>query len=414
VISRSSTFAFKDKETDPRDLGRILNVDSLLEGSVQKNGEIVTIRVRLVNAADGSIIWTSNDFERPLTEAFDLQDVIACNLAAELRTEICKDIPNKKTKNGLAYQEYLKGRFEWNKRTAAGIKKSIEHYKKAIQMDPSYALAYSGLSESYVQGIWHVPFDAGEVLPKARETGLRAVALDDNLAEAHTALAGAYSLEWKWAESRHELQRAIELNPRNARAHHVMAFGSMLQGRYDEALASIETAGNLDPLNLVISTDKATILLEAGRTDEALYQWEKLLSTDPNFTMARENRLIAFELAGEDAVTTEEYAAILKLQGKTPEKIGAMRRTAKDGFKAVRRSEYNELLTKSKRGEQVSPVVLATYCALLGQTDDAFMWLERAYREHSALIVLMVSPQFSSVRDDPRYRDLLTRVGLKR
>jgi len=412
VISRSSTFAFKDKETDPRTLGQILNVDSLLEGSVQKRGENVTVRVRLVNTVDGSIIWTSNDFERPLTEAFDLQDVIACNLAAELRTEICKDIPNKRTKNGLAYQEYLKGRFEWNKRTAAGIKKSIEHYRTAIEMDPSYALAYSGLSESYVQGIWHVPFDAAEVLPKAKETALRAVELDDDLTEAHTALAEVYSLEWKWDASRRELRRAIELDPRNARAHHVLAFWYMIQGRNDEAVASINAAADLDPLNLVIGTDKATILLQAGRTDDALRQWENLLFTDPNFAMARENRFIAFELAGDDAATTEEYAAILKLRGETPAKVAAMRHTAKEGFKAVRRSEYNELLTKLRRGEQVSPVVLAIYCALLGRSDDTFMWLEKAYREHSALIVLVVSPQFSSVRDDPRFRDLLQRLNL--
>ncbi len=283
VISRSSTFTLKGKEIDPREIGRQLGVDALLEGSVHRKGNLANVRVRLVDTRDGTILWTSNDFEREVTAAYDLQDAIACNVAAELRTELCGTFFNRKTKDGLAYQEYLKGRFEWNKRTADGIRKSIEHFNRALEIDPQYSLAYSGLSESYVQGIWHVPFNAKEILPKAEAASLKAVELDDSSPEAHTALASVYGLEWKWAKAEFELRRALEINPRFARGHHVQAFLYFVTGRSNEAVSAIEEARELDPLNMVISTDKAVILYGANRTDEAFAQWETTADLDPNF-----------------------------------------------------------------------------------------------------------------------------------
>ncbi len=201
VTSRSSTFALKDKETDPREIGKKLNVDALLEGSVQKKGETVSVNVRLISAKDGSILWTSQEFERPFSNAYELQDIISCNLAAELRTKFCGDTSNRNTTNADAYQAYLKGRYQWNKRTGDGIKRSIELYEQAINLDSKYALAYAGLAESYVQGIWHVPFVAKDVLPKAKVAALKAIELDDSLAEAHTALANIYELECNWSEA---------------------------------------------------------------------------------------------------------------------------------------------------------------------------------------------------------------------
>ncbi|MFT3744387.1 MAG: winged helix-turn-helix domain-containing protein [Pyrinomonadaceae bacterium] len=414
VISRSSTFSLKGKTPDPKQIGTQLGVDALLEGSVQKRGEYMNIRVRLVDARDGHILWTSNDFEREISAAYDLQDAIACNVAAELRTELCGAFVNRKTSDGLAYQEYLKGRYEWNKRTAAGIKKSIEHYQRAIAIDPNYALAYSGLSESYLQGIWHVPFNSNEVLPKALENALTAVKLDDASAEAHTALASVYSLQWKWDDSDRELARAIELNPRYARAYHTQAFGFMIKGRFDESLASIDRAAELDPLNLVISTDKANLLLAAGQTAEAFRQWERTFAIDPNFIMAREHRLVAYEFVGNDAAALDENAALMQARGETKEKIAQMRSIgSRSGFVGVRQAEYSELLTKVKRGENVPPVTMAIYFSLVGKRDEAFAWLERAVRERRAEIVLIVSPQFSGIHNDPRYPEMLKRIGLR-
>lgn len=413
IIPGGSLLAKNATGRDPLTVGRELNADAILEGSFQRRGEKVIVRMRLVSVRDGTIFWTSNEFERSITDAYDLQEVIACDIAAELRSEICGENP-KTTRSGRAYQEYVKGRYEWNKRTAEGIKRSIEHYQLAIQFDPGYSLAYAGLSESYLQGIWHVPFNSAEALPKALETALTAVKLDDGLAEAHSALASAYSLQWKWDESEREFQRAVVLNPRYARAYHTQAFAFMIKGRFEESLASIDRAAELDPLNLVISTDKANLLLAAGRTDEAFKQWERTFSIDPNFVMAREHRLVAYEFVGNDAAAIDEKAAIMQSRGESKEKIAQMRSIGNSaGFAGIRKREYSELLSKIKRGDHVSPVAMANYCSLLGNRDEAFAWLEKAFRERSAEIVLIVSPEFSGIHNDPRYNELLSRIGLR-
>ncbi len=412
VISRTSTFTFKDKDLDPREVGKMLNVDSLLEGSVQGNGDTVHVNVRLVSTRDGTVVWTSNDFERPLTGAFDLQSEIACKVASELKTELCGRDITRKTEDGLAYQEYLKGRFEWNKRTGDGIRKSIEHYEKAVEIDPAYALAYSGLSESYLQGIWHVPFDAKFALPKAKSAALQALNLDKGLAEAHTALAGVYSLEWNWPETDRELRQAIELNPRLARTFHVQAFYFMLMGRYDESIAAIEKAEDLDPLNLVISADKGNLLLSANRFDEAFAQWDKTLTLDPNFVMAHEHRAAAYEWLGNDAAAVVEKVRIMQLNGESPEKIAEFHQIAeKFGMKGIRRRELNELLAKESRGEHVSPIAKAYCYAYLGQSDLVLSSLERAFDEHDPQMVLVSSPPFSNLRSDERFVNLINRVG---
>ena len=413
VISRSSTFTFKDKELDPRDVGKQLGVDALLEGGVQKTGETINITVRLVSTKDGSVIWTGDDFERPISAAYDLKDVIACNLAIELRTELCGNRVDRQTNDGFAYQEYLKGRYEWNKRTGDGIKKSIEHYKKAIRLDPNYSLAHAGLADSYIQGIWHVPFAENEVLPKAREAVVQAIKLDDDSAEAHTAFASVYQLEWKWSEAEQELTRAIDLSPRYARAYHVQAFSLMISGRLDESIAAIEQAEKLDPLNLVIQADKGNLLLAAGRTDEAFSQWEKTSEMDPNFVMAYEHRARAYELLGNEAAAIDEEAKLMQIKGHLPEKIAVFRETAgKRGLKEIRRKELKDLLAKQSRGEHTSPVALAYYYALIGQKAEAFKYLEKACREHNGQMVLLISPEFASLRPDPRFNVLLKRIGL--
>ncbi len=413
VISRTSTFSFKGREADPRAIGRELGADALLEGTVQGKGDTVNIRVRLINAADGSIIWTSNDFERQFSSASDLQDIIACNVAAELRAEICGKGDGHITRNGLAYQEYLKGRFEWNKRTAAGITKSIEHFNRAIAADPKYALAYSGLAESYIQGVWHVPFDSREVLPKAREFGLKAVSLDPNIAETHTALASVYSMEWNWNGAVAELDRAIEIDPKFARAHHVRAFMMMILGRHDEAIASIDRAAEFDPANMVIKTDKGNLLSAANRIDEAFEQWDRTIAIDPTFVLAREHRIVGYERIGNDEKALSDYIEVLRLKNTASKKIAEITELGrKKGFRDIRRREFDQLLARKKRGEKVSPTHLALYSSLLGDADEAFRWLDQAVNERNSEIVLILDPVYSLIQTDPRYPELLSKIGL--
>lgn len=413
IISRSSTFTFKHKEIDPLEIGKKLDVDALLEGSIQKKGDLLKVNVRLISTKDGSVLWTSQNFERPINSSYELQDTISCNIANELRTELCGKNPKRNTTNGDAYQAYLKGRYQWNKRTSDGIKRSIEFYKQAIAVDSNYALAYAGLSESYVQGIWHVPFVSKEVLPKAKEAALKAIELDDTLAEAHTALANVYSLNWNWSEAERELKRAIELNPRYARAHHVIAFFYLTIGRIDEAIASIDRARELDPLNLVIITDKGNLLFDANRIDEAFQQWKKPLELDPNFTMAYEQSAMAYQVLGHESAAIEERSKIMELSGQSSEMIAAYRQTAlRYGLKETYRKELKELLAKEARGEHVSFINAAWFYSMLEQQDEAFKYLEKAYRDHSGEMVLLPTYIFSSLHSDPRYTDLLKRMGL--
>ena len=391
-----------------------MNVDALLEGSLQKKGDLLSVNVRLISTQDGRILWTSQNFERLISNAYELQDTISCSLAIELRTELCDTVPRQNTSNADAYQAYLQGRFQWNKRTGEGIKKSIEYYNQAIAADSKYALAYAGLAESYVQGIWHVPFASKEVLPKAEQAARKAIELDDTLAEAHTALANVYELNWNWSATEHELQRAIKLNPRYARAFHVQAFCFLILGRNDEANAAIERARELDPLNLVINTDKANIFFGTNRTDEALQQWKKTLELDPNFELAYHQRAIAYQVLGNEPAAIANISKAMELNGQPPEKIEAYRQTAtRYGLKEIYRNELKDLLAKETRGEHISFVYLASYYTSLGQKEEAFKYLEKAYGERSAEIVLVTtSRQFAVLRSDSRFADLLKRIGL--
>lgn len=414
IISRSSTFTFKGKELDPREIGKKLNVDALLEGSIQKKGDLLSVSVRLINTKDGSVLWTSQDFERPINTAYELQDTISCNVADELRTELCGNNSKRNTTNSEAYQAYLKGRYHWNKRTSDGINKSIKFYEQAISLDSKYALAYAGLSESYVQGIWHVPFVSKDVLPKAKEAALKAIELDDTLPEAHTALANVHSLDWNWSDAERELKRAIELNPRYARAHHVLAFHYLTLGRNNEAIASIEHALDLDPLNLVINTDKANILFSSNRNVEAFQQWKKTLELDPNFALVYVQRAIAYKSLGNENAAIEEQTKAMELDGKSAQEVAEYRRTAeKYGLNEIYRKEINKLLAQEKRGENGSFIGLALFNSLLGQKDEAFKYLDKMYDNHSAEMVLIKpDTRFASLRSDPRYIDLLKRIGL--
>lgn len=414
VISRSSTFALKDKELDPREVGRKLNVDALLEGSLQKKSDLLSVNVRLISTKDGSVLWTSQDFVKPIVYAYELQDTISCNIAIELRRELCDALPRQNTNNSNAYQSYLKGRFQWNKRTGEGIKKSIEFYNQALNLDSKYALAYAGLAESYLQGIWYVPFDSKEVLPKAEKAARTAIELDDSLAEAHTALASVYLLDWKWSESESELHRAIELNPRYARAHHVQASFYLTLGRNDEAIASIRRAKELDPLNLIVNTDEANMLFIANRADEAFEQWKKTLELDPNSVYTYRERSIAYQVLGNESASIEDYSKFLELNGESAEKIVEYRQTAStNGLKAIWRKNLNEILAKEKRGEKISFITPAVFYTLLGEKDEAFKYLEKAYNDHSAEMVLLKPyTVFAPLRSDSRYKDLLKRMKL--
>ncbi len=417
VISRGSTFSFKGREIDPRELGRELGVDVILEGTLQSKGENVNIRVRLINASDGSIVWTSNDFERRFTAASDLQDTIACSVAAELRLQICGDAGHN-TQNGIAYQEYLKGRYEWNKRTPAGIKKSIEHFNRAIEFDPMFSRAYSGLSESYSMGLWYVPFPSEYALPKATEAARRALAIDPDSAEAMTALANAAVLDWRWDEAREMIEKAVTRDANYARAFHVYAFYLTAFNRYDEAIRSIRRAHELDPMNSVIRADTAHILLhghreDASRIDAAIAECDSLITTDPSYAETYDYRATAYSLKND----SDRFAADLIEAKRIRGEKGLNRFTSaysSKGKPGLLRLLLADELQLAKNGDP-RPMRIAAIYAALGEKASAIDWLTRAVNDHDAEIIgLAQNPWFDILRDDPSFVELLHRAGLAR
>jgi TolB-like protein/DNA-binding winged helix-turn-helix (wHTH) protein len=413
VISRASSFTFKGRDTDAREVGRRLDVAHILEGSVSKSGNQIRINLRLVSTADGRVVWTGDSYDRSLSDIFQVQDEISCNVAEKLSVILCGNQTHKRyTENVPAYQEYLKGRYYWNKRTAEGIKKSIEHYEAAIKLDPNYALAYAGLADSYVQGVWHVPFKAEEAVPKAKAAVLKALSLDNSFVEAHTALASVYGMEWNWTASGRELQRAIEIDPQYARAYHVQAFHFMLTGRHEEAVASIKRACELDPLNLVVNSDAGQILFSAGQTEEAFKQWQKTVELDPNFALVHESLYLAHVALGNEAEAVEEYLKELELTDSA-EKVAIYRvAAARGGLRGIWQRELSHYEAARARGQYVPIMNLVYLNAQLGQKKEALTFLSAAYKSRESSVVLIASPMFKSLQSDPTFQDILRRTGL--
>lgn len=416
VISRNSVFTYKDKEVDPREVGKRLDVAAVLEGSVRWNGDTVRVDVRLVNTVDGGVIWSGRSYDRALKDILAVQDEIACSVAAGLRVRLCgeADTANRYTTNVAAYQAYLEGRYFWNKRSAEGIKRSIEHFERAIAMDPDYALAYAGLADSYIQGVWHIPLDPKEALPKAKAAALRAIKIDEQLAEAHTALATVYQMEWRWTEAEKEIDRAIALNPGLARAYHVQTFHLDMTGRHEEAAAAIRQAQTLDPLNLVIGADMPLILMKAGHTEVAVSQALKVIEMDPDFAFGHQKLFELYLYQGNEQAAAEAYLKSLSLNGESDAVMVAYRNAhEREGLRGIYQKELERLFQNQLSGDRRSPIHIAWLYAGLGQKELAFKYLEVAYRERSAEIgVVKNYVGFAPLHSDPRYQNLLRRIGL--
>src|ERR1051326_1600011 len=311
VISPMSVFIFKGKEIDPIEAGRRLGVGSIVEGSVLKSKDRIRVQLNLVAAADGHIIWSGDSYERSTEDIFEVQDEISCNVAEHLRPVLCAGKPARRaTENVAAYEAYLKGRYYMGQRTAESLMKAIRFFQQAVEIDPRYALAYCDLAESYKLAVWYVPMPASEAVPKLQVAATKAIELDSSLAEAHRAMAEVYSFQWRWRESRTELERAIAINPGYASAHHALGLALALVGRNAEALAHAERARELDPLSLIINTDFGWVYYLGRRYEDAVAQYQKALELDPNFTLAHFDLALSYSaLARHDEAITEMQQA---------------------------------------------------------------------------------------------------------
>ena len=413
VIAHSSSFRYKGQEVDPREAARSLGVEAILTGRVSRRGDQLQISVELMDALDNRHIWGER-YSRSAADVFAVQAEISREIAGKLRLRLTpgdeQQLARRETVNPVAYELLLKGRFYSNKATESQ-KRAIEYFNQAIAVDPDYALAYAELSLTYSELINVNVLDPKEFTPKAEMAALKALELDENLAQAHLALADVRTYAWEWEAAEREFRRAIELNPNLARAHHSYMFYLIIRGRNEEALAEGRRARELDPLSAGASTAPVYEWLLASQFDRAIEAAQQLLERDrsnPNlhallaFTYLRKGQypeaIAVYKEAiklGDDSRDTQILLAQAYARVGEPEKTRAMLRQLEAG------KEY------------VSPATLAILYAALGERDQAFALLERAYSVHDQqLIWLGVERGFDPLRSDPRFREIMRRVGL--
>lgn len=390
-------------------------MSTILEGSLRKNGDRVRIDVRLVSADDGRVLWSSDTFDRPSGDIFALQDEIARSAVAGLRIKLDpggeQRLVKRSTDNVEAYRAYLMGRYFWNKRTPDGLNKAFEYFQQAIKEDPRYALAYAGLSDNYAASIWFMTQPPKETIAKMNGAAQNAIEFDDTLPEAHIAMSRVYTYDSDLMNGNREIERAIELDPRSAEAHHGYAYGLILVGRADEAITEIKRALELDPLSVAMNVDVGEILLYARRYDEAIEALKKAREMDPHRPNVHHDLAEAYEQKGMEQEAIAEYIEADATVGESQETLAALREAyAVSGIKGFWQKKLDSFKERSKHN-YFPPFVIAEVYARLGEKDQAFAWLEKAYAEHSPLILnLKNSAVLDGLRLDPRFADLTHRV----
>jgi TolB-like protein/DNA-binding winged helix-turn-helix (wHTH) protein/Flp pilus assembly protein TadD len=418
VISRTSVMTYKGvrKSLLPQ-IARELNVDAVVEGTVLRSGNQVRITAQLIEAATDKHLW-AKDYDGDLRDTLTLQKQVARSIAEAIRLELTPReqavLKRVKRVNPEAYEEYLKGRYFWNRRTADGFKKAVDYFNKAVAQDPTYAPAYSGLADAYaLLGDWEYGVLAPkEAYPKAKAAATRALELDSSLGEAHVSLAFVLDgFDWDFGAGGREFQRGIELNPGYATGHQWYAGHLTLFGRSNEAIEEMKKAEALDPLSLIISADLAEDFLIAHRHDEAIRQIRKTMDMDPNFALAHYQLGQAFLEKHSYSEAIGELQKAVDLSGGSTACTSSLAYTfAVSGRRTEAEAILNDLTKRSNENFSNAPEIALVYIGL-DQRDQAMSWLEKGYAERFNPGVLM-RPAFDPVRSDPRFRDLLHRIGL--
>lgn len=415
VKARSSVFRYKGKELDTKTIGKELNVQAILNGRVAQRGDQLTLSLELVDVQTENAIW-SQQYIRNQPDLVSLQSEIARDVSGKLKSKLSgadlAKVEKAYTANPEAYQLYLKGRFQWNKRTPESLKQTVELFDQAIEKDPNYALAYSGLAETYVLFSNYSIEPPQECMPKAKAASVRALQIDDSLAEAHVALALYLStFSWNQVAAEQEFRRAIELNPNYPNAHQQFATTCLLSmGRFDEAIAEGRRAEELDPLSPIISADLGWSLFFARRFDEAIIQYKRSLTLDPNFYVTHRYLAVAYHIKGmyEDAIA--EYRKALTVNDDPYVRALLARSLAKTGQRGEAVKILGELESESAQRYIPGSGLAAAYAAL-GEKDKAFSWLERDVADRATRSSqYAVNPIWDDLRDDSRFADLLRRI----
>lgn len=415
VMARSTVFRYKDREIDPQMVGHELNVRAVMTGRVFQIGDNLIIGAELVDVTDGSNLW-GEKYNRKMADILSLQEEISNDITDKLSLKLSGKEKQKLTKrhtdNAEAYELYLKGRYHWSKWTEEGFRKAIEYFEEALAKDPEYALAYSGLGDAY--GSLSYFANDVEAMPKAKEAVKKALQLDDTLAEAHILLAGIQHIyEWNWKEAERGFKRAIKLNPSFAIAHGRYSVFLTCQCRFDEAMAEIELARHLDPLSLPMNRIIGWVFLCAGKYDEAIDHFRMALDLEPDFHLSLEGLATALEQKGIFDEAVNQYLKMLSQLSRGLEMESILREAyAEKGMEEFRR-KFLEFALQLAEQRFIPPLFIASTYALLGENDLAIECLEKAYHEHSpSLIHIKADRRLENLHSDPRFLDLVRRMGL--
>jgi eukaryotic-like serine/threonine-protein kinase len=410
VKARSSVFRYKGKEFEPQQVGSELNVQAILNGRLVQRGDDLTLYLSLVDGRNGNQLW-GEQYNRKLTNLVTLQNEIARDVANKLRTRLSgadeQKLAKKYTENVEANLLYLHGRFYLNKRTPDALKRALEYFKRAIALDSNYALAYAGLADAYTLSFEYASLTYREAISQAREAALKALSLDNELAEAHASL-GLILLwgDYDFAGAEREFKRAIELNPNYAPAHQWYGYLLTTLGKTEEALSENRRAVEIEPLSLVMNFTYASSLFFARRYDEAIAQAKKALELDANSLGGHFWLGNAYAIKGDYAPAVDAFAKSLEVSGDAESGELMRKNFAKGGWLRFLRGVLEDRTTAA------SPYRLAHVHVLLGNKDEAFAQLNKSYEIREPTFArLKVDPRFDALRDDPRFQDLLRRVG---
>ncbi len=415
VIARSTAFSFRGRENDPQGIGRELDVGSVLTGRLMQRGDGLSIQVDLINTSNGAQFW-GNRYEGTTAALVNIQQRIATVVSSQLKLKLSgsqqQQIAKTYTENSEAYQHYLRGRFLWNKRTGDDLKKALQEFQAAVDLDPSYALAYVGLADSFVLLDEYAATGSAETLPKARAYAERARELDPSLGEAYATVGLMERYSWNWDESEGAYARSIELNPNYPTVYHWRSIGLRDSGNGDLGLADIKRAQELDPLSGIITVNRGLIHVARGETDQGIDVLKKTIELNPSWWGTHNWLGIAYLTVGrnDDAVKTLERAVELNRSHTTLSNLAYA--YAITGQQERARDLLKELEAKYASGQRVA-FQIAVVDAGLGDKDAALTWLERSFADRNTLLPSMRWPvMFKSLHGEPRFKEILRKMNL--
>ena len=421
VLPLSAVRRYTAPESETVQAGRQLGVESVLDGSIQKSQDRIRVRVRLLRVRDGQSLW-ADQFDEKFTDIFTVQDAISERVAAALKLKLgsneTRQLTKRYTENTNAYEAYLRGRYFWSQRGAENLKKAIEQFNQALALDDKYALALAGLADCYNVLPSYGTLSPMEAYPKARTAATRAVEIDNTIAEAHVSLARIKAnYDWDWPGAEAEFKRAIELNPNYSTAHYFYALNYLVpMGRLDEAAAELRRAHELEPFSWIINTNLGVIFYYQGQYDQAIEQYHKVLELEPRFVTAHLRLIDVYTETGRyDQALAEQELIVVPRGTENPSYLKQLKEALRQsGAKGYWRKRLDQAKEKIKQtAEYVPATSVAGFAARLGDNEQAFDWLEKAYEERDeGLTRLKLDPRYKSLRADPRYLDLLRRIHL--